>query len=119
HRRPPAPRASGLIGGARRMRITPWLRGLDVEALSRVGWLRPDGCDPRPVSVDELARRLSTPGSVAAAVARLDRDALLVAQSVVILGDGADVGRLRDFVRGPYEALDAALTRLCDRAPVW
>ena len=101
------------------MRITPRLRGLDVEALSRMGRLRPDGCDPRPGSVDELARRLSTPASVAAAVARLDRDALLVAQSVVILGNGADVGRLRDFVRGPDEALDAALTRLRDRALVW
>jgi hypothetical protein len=101
------------------VRLTPWLNTLDVDGIARLLTLRADVGRARPGSVTELARRLSAPASVAAAVSRLDRDCLLVAQSVVILGDGTDVDRVRGFVRGADHLLDAALERLRDRGLAW
>jgi Helicase conserved C-terminal domain len=101
------------------VRITAWLRSLDPDGLAGVCRSRADVCE-RPVeTIEELARQLSTADSVAAAIAGLDRDALLVAQSAVVLGDGCDVGRMRAFVRDPNGVLDATLTRLADRALIW
>jgi hypothetical protein len=101
------------------VRITAWLRGLDPEGLARVCRSRPDVYEPPVSSIEELARRLSSAESVAAAVAGLDRDALQVAQSVVVLGDGVDVDRLRAFVRDPRGVLDTVLSALAERALVW
>jgi hypothetical protein len=101
------------------VRIIAWLRGLVVEELAGVCRARPEVCRRLPQTIEELARYLSEPESVADAVAGLDRDAVLVAQSVVVLGDGCEVARLRAFVRDPYGVLDATLGRLAGRAVVW
>ena len=101
------------------MRLSPWLHTLDVNGIARLLTLRADVGRAHPGSVMELAQQLSASASVAAAVSRLDRDCLLVAQSVVILGDGTDVDGVRAFVRGADHVLDAALERLRDRALVW
>jgi hypothetical protein len=95
------------------------LNTLDVNGITRLLTLRADLGRAHPGSVTELAQQLSAAASVAVAVSRLDRDCLLVAQSVVILGDGTDVDRVRAFVRGADHLLDAALERLSDRALVW
>lgn len=80
------------------MRVTAWLRGLDMEELAGVCRARAEVCERPPRTIEELARRLSGAESVAAAVAGLDRDAVLVAQSLVVLGDGCQVAGLRAFV---------------------
>ncbi len=91
------------------MRITAWLRRLDVHGLAEVCRARAEVRQRPPETIEDLARLLSDPESVAAAVAGLDRDAMLVAQSVVVLGDGCEVARLQAFVRDPHGVLDAAL----------
>ncbi len=101
------------------MRISRWLRDLDVDDLAEVCRARAEVRQRRLRTIEELARCLSDPESVAAAVAGLDRDAVLVAQSVVVLGDGCEVARLRAFVQDPYGVLDATLSRLAGRALVW
>jgi hypothetical protein len=53
-------------------------------------------CQRPPRTIEELARRLSDPDSVA--VADLHRDAVLVAQPVVVPGDRYEVARLPTFV---------------------
>src|SRR5258705_11350911 len=111
--------SAGQMAGDATMRITTWLHGLDVDDLAGVCQARAEVCQYPPRTIEELARCLSDPESVAAAVAGLDRDAVLVAQSVVVLGDGCEVARLRTFVRDPHGVLDATLTRLAGRALVW
>jgi len=102
------------------VRLTPWLNSLDVDRLTRLLRLRTDVTLPDLGSVQDLAEQLSTPTSVAAAVDRLDRDCLLVAQSVVVLGgDGTDIEQVQGFVRGGDQLIEAALERLTDRALVW
>jgi len=101
------------------MRIIAWLRGLGVEQLAGVCQARSEVCRRPPQTIEDLARRLSEPESVAAAVAGLDRDAVRAAQSVVVLGDGCEVARLRAFVRDPHGVLDTTLDRLAERALVW
>lgn len=101
------------------MRIVGWLRRLDVDSLAKVCRARAEVRQRPPETIEDLARLLSDPESVAVAVAGLDRDAVLVAQSVVVLGDGCEVVRLRAFVRDPYGVLDATVSRLVGRALVW
>jgi len=87
------------------VRIIGWLRRLDVDSLAEVCRARAEVPQRSPETIGDLARLLSDPESVAAAVDGLDRDAVLVAQSVVVLGDECEVARLRAFVRDPYSAL--------------
>ena len=115
----PAGTAVSRNGGDIAVRILAWLRGLDVEQLAELCRTRTEVCRRPPQTIEELARRLSDPDSVAATVAGLDRDALLVAQSVVVLGDGCQVASLRTFVRDPNEVLDVTLSRLAGLALVW
>jgi hypothetical protein len=83
------------------VRITAWLCSLGVDDLAGACRARAEVCRRPPWTIEDLARRLSDAESVAAAVAGLDRDAVLVAQSVVVLGDGCEVARLGAFVRDP------------------
>jgi hypothetical protein len=101
------------------VRIIGWLRRLDVDSLAEVCRVRAQVHRRPPETIEDLARLLSDPESVAATVAGLDRDAVLVAQSVVVLGDGCEVARLRAFVRDPHGVLDATVTRLAGLALVW
>src|SRR5438094_367652 len=111
--------SAGRAHGDTTVRITAWLRGLDMDDLAGVCRARAEVCQRPPHTIEDLARRLSDAESVATAVAGLDRDAVLVAQSVVVLGDGCEVARLRAFVRDPQGVFDSTLSRLVGRALVW
>src|SRR6266516_5907461 len=102
--RPWSPSAGQAYGDAA-VRIIGWLRRLDVDSLAEVCRARAEVPQRSPETIGDLARLLSDPESVAAAVDGLDRDAVLVAQSVVVLGDECEVARLRAFGRDPYSAL--------------
>jgi hypothetical protein len=79
--------ADGWVG----MIDAGWLRGLGEEGLASLLRRRPEVlAPPVPASLAELAERLGTPGSVLAALRRLDRPTLHVAEAIAALGGQTD-----------------------------
>lgn len=67
-----------------------WLRQLGPDGLADLLRRRPDAMAvPAPVSLGELAERLSTPRSLAAVLRRLNRPTLQVAEALAALGGRA------------------------------
>src|SRR6266516_2509156 len=104
--RPWSPSAGQAYGDAA-VRIIGWLRRLDVDSLAEVCRARAEVPQRSPETIGDLARLLSDPESVAAAVDGLDRDAVLVAQSVVVLGDECEV--VREGLHADTEVLVVAV----------
>lgn len=93
-----------------------WLRGLGPDGLECLLHHRPDvAFAPEPRSLTELAQRLTAPWSVVAALRRLDRPTLQVAEALAGLGGAAtkaDLGGLLGKPKPP--SLDRALSTLHD-----
>lgn len=70
-----------------------WLRGRDDAALCALLRARPDLTVPAPTDLSVLARRLDSPPSVWRALEGLNRFAVQVLESVVLLGDGGTSAR--------------------------
>ncbi|BCB84244.1 hypothetical protein [Phytohabitans suffuscus] len=67
-----------------------WLRRLGEDGLADLLRRRPEAMAvPPPVSLGELAERLATPAATVAALRRLDRPALQVAEALTALGGQA------------------------------
>lgn len=72
-----------------------WLRGLGEDGLAALLRRRPEAlAAPVPADLAELADRLDTPASVLAALRRLDRPTLQVAEAIAALGGHADQATL-------------------------
>jgi hypothetical protein len=91
-----------------------WLRRLGGDGLAALLRHRPEAlAAPAPSSLVELAERLDTPGSVLAALRRLDRPTLQVAEAIAALGGRTDRTAL-DRLLNPAnrEAVSCALDAL-------
>jgi hypothetical protein len=99
-----------------------WLRGLGPERLAAILRHRPDLAGPPvPMTLSELADRLSHRESAFAAMRRLDRPTLQVAEALTALGNEADRATLDRLLLGPdgtdparAEAVTRALQTLSD-----
>jgi len=69
-----------------------WLRGLGKDRLAEVLTRRPEAAMPAPGSLNQLAERLTNAESVVAAMRRLNRATLQVAEALAALGGQADPG---------------------------
>ncbi|PZG39762.1 hypothetical protein C1I98_23275 [Spongiactinospora gelatinilytica] len=92
-----------------------WLRGRDDEELRALVAARPELVTPVPAHVEGLAARAVTPSATGRALDRLDRFALAVLETLVLLPAPADLVELRDVLaRGLRESaagdLEAALS---------
>jgi hypothetical protein len=112
-----------------------WLRRLGEDGLTDLLLRRPEVlAGPSPVSLGELAERLATPAMTVAALRRLDRPTLQVAEALAALGGRAerpvldqllgagsdrgraDVTRALDTLRGYALVLDEAAPQLVPAA---
>jgi hypothetical protein len=72
-----------------------WLRGLGVDGLAALLRRRPEAlAPPVPTSLTEMSERLAAPGAVVAAMRRLNRPTLQVAEVIAALGGHAERARL-------------------------
>lgn len=91
-----------------------WLRRLGGDGLAALLQRRPEAlAPPAPSSLAELAERLDTHGSVLAALRRLDRPTLQVAEAIAALGGRTDRAALdRLFNTTNRQAVSCALDAL-------
>ncbi|MBB5874488.1 hypothetical protein F4553_007922 [Allocatelliglobosispora scoriae] len=92
------------------------MRDLGEHGLTGLLQRRPDALTaPVPLSLTELAERLSTPRSVVGALQRLNRPTLQVAEAIAALGGEADPITLRHLLGRPDPAaLQDAIASLVD-----
>lgn len=91
-----------------------WLRGLGEDGLAALLARRPEAlAAPVPLSLTELVERLAMPASVVAAMRRLDRPTLQVAEAIAALGGRTDRSALDRLLGAPDGgAVSAALDTL-------
>jgi Helicase conserved C-terminal domain len=106
-----------------------WLRRLGQDGLAELLRRRPEAlAAPAPVSLGELAERLATPGATVAALRRLARPTLQVAEALAALGGraerpaldrllGAGTAAARADVTGALDVLLANALLLDDAVP--
>jgi hypothetical protein len=98
--------------------LTAWLRGLDVDQLTKVLAARPEiAHQPEPRDLSELAQRLQHPASVQAALLRTPLAGLQLAEALVALGSPATRAQLARLLGD--DGLDDALRTLTDLVLVW
>jgi hypothetical protein len=89
-----------------------WLRRLGPDGLADLLRRRPDAMAvPAPVSLGELAERLSTPRSTAAVLRRLNRPTLQVAEAMAALGGRAERPALDRLLGAETAHQKAEITR--------
>ncbi|MFD0200746.1 MULTISPECIES: helicase-associated domain-containing protein [Saccharothrix] len=107
----------------RKTALAGWLRELDAGEIRDILALRKDAADRRPHSLRALAGELTTTASLRAAVDGLDQACRDVLDTVVRLGDAAEVEvvaeRLRCNGKASRAELRRALAQLRARALVW
>ncbi|MDF5757819.1 helicase C-terminal domain-containing protein [Spongiactinospora sp. TRM90649] len=104
-----------------------WLRGRDDEELRALVTARPELVTPVPAHIAGLASRATTPSAVGRAIDRLDRFALAVLETLVLLPPPVHQRELRTLMRraaggarGAFEeALNGTLRRLRELALVY
>lgn len=93
------------------------LNDTDLAALLAA---RPDVCvEPAPHTFRLLAERLRNRQSLANALWTLDRDAILVGQTITVLGSGADVSAIARATRADSRLVEDAVQRLGRTALIW
>ncbi|WP_106613347.1 helicase-associated domain-containing protein [Saccharothrix carnea] len=107
----------------RKTALAGWLRELDAGEIRDILALRKDAADHRPHSLRALADELTTTASLRAAVDGLDQACRDVLDTVVRLGDEAEVEvvaeRLRCNGKASRAELRRTLAQLRARALVW
>lgn len=89
-----------------------WLRRLGEDGLTDLLRRRPEGLAvPSPVSLGELAERLATPAATVAALRRLDRPTLQVAEALTALGGRAERAVLDRLLGAATDSGRADVTR--------
>lgn len=97
-----------------------YLSGLDKPVLVALFKARPDVLSkPVPRGFSQLAERLSTPGSLGAALRMVNRDVVTVGQLVAVLGPAATKSAITRLVRAPERLVHDALSELCGRGLAW
>jgi hypothetical protein len=92
-----------------------WLRRLGEDGLVDLLRRRPEGLAvPPPVSLGELAERLSTPAATVSALRRLDRPTLQVAEALAALGGRAERPVLDQLLGAGTVSRRADVTRALD-----
>ncbi|WP_448625561.1 helicase-associated domain-containing protein [Geodermatophilus sp. URMC 64] len=101
--------------------LAAWLRTRSDEQLSALLAARPDVARPAPSDVVALASRLAVPVSVDRALDELDAATLQVLDVVLLAAtDGVPADELpARLPEVPDDVLEAAVTRLTDRALLW
>jgi hypothetical protein len=88
-----------------------WLRGLGADGLAALLRRRPEAlAPPVPTSLAEMSERLAAPGSVVAALRRLNRPTLQVAEVIAALGGHAEPARLDRLLGATSPRSRAAVT---------
>lgn len=76
--------------------VADWLARLGEQELAALLRMRPDAmAAPQPLTLDELAERLSLPHGVMAALASVDLPSLQLLEALAALGDGAPLAEVR------------------------
>ncbi|MGH3621517.1 MAG: helicase-associated domain-containing protein, partial [Sciscionella sp.] len=102
------------------MELAEYLAGLDTARLTSLLAARRDTCvEPIPTDFTQLAQRLSGQRSVARALWSLDRDAVLVGQTVAVLGASTDEATVAGTLRSDPTLVGTALDRLISAALLW
>ncbi|MEV4318701.1 helicase C-terminal domain-containing protein [Actinocrispum sp. NPDC049592] len=97
-----------------------YLATLGENVLAELLQARPDVCvEPVPRGFEQLAQRLSGPESLVAALQSVDRDAIVVGQSVAALGSTATVDAIVRLVGAPEATVRDVLGELCGRGLAW
>jgi len=109
------PTIEGMTG-----EFAAWLRGRTDEELRALVTARPELITPVPAHLEALAARAATPSAIGRALDRLDRFALAVLETLLVLGGTAGYPRLAQTVGRALAADDAAgfgeaLRRTVDR----
>ncbi len=96
------------------------LAGLDAARLTRLLESRPDVLvEPVPRGFEQLAQRLSGAESLSSALRSIDRDLLLTAQAVALLGDRATAVAVAGLLRAPQAVVAETVDRLVGRGLAW
>ncbi|WP_240724201.1 hypothetical protein [Frankia sp. B2] len=96
------------------------LADLDLPALAALLRSRPDVLiEPVPRGFGQLAQRLESPDSLAAALWELNRDTLRVGQAAALLGESATVPRMAELLGALPDAVRAGVDDLCARGLAW
>ncbi|HEU0088575.1 MAG TPA: helicase-associated domain-containing protein [Pseudonocardiaceae bacterium] len=97
-----------------------YLAGLDVAALTALLEARPDVLvQPVPRGFGQLAQRLGGAESLSAALRTVHRDAVMVGQAIVVLGESATLPGLVHLLGAGQHVVQAALDELCRRGLAW
>ncbi|GII88388.1 hypothetical protein Ssi03_63780 [Sphaerisporangium siamense] len=104
-------------------RFTDWLRGLPDDRLRALVSGRPELITPVPAHLEGLVIRATSPSATGRALDRLDRFALAVVETLLVLtsedGDGLPYGELRAAMAGSVPAdagpLEVPLREAVDR----
>lgn len=100
--------------------LADYLSTMDEEGLARLLAARPDALiEPAPRDFAQLARRLSGPGSLAAALSAVNRDAMAVGQAIAVLDRDATVPAVARLLDAAEPAVLDALTVLQDLGLAW
>lgn len=119
---------AGLLDGSvtEHRELADWLAGLDQDELIDLLARRPDATAGRqPRTLDEMADRLTRPGSVAVALRGLPAPCLQALEALHALGERRTTAHLIDLLddagRGPDHpaAVRAVLDELTDLAVIW
>ncbi|HLU58226.1 MAG TPA: helicase-associated domain-containing protein [Pseudonocardia sp.] len=99
--------------------LATYLAGLDPVQLTRLVEQRPDVLlEPAPRTVEELAGRLNGVDSLARALQRTNRDELLVAQVMAVLG-AAGPAALAERLHAPEADVRQVVDGMCARGIAW
>lgn len=102
------------------MSFADYLSTMDKDALVALLVARPDvRVEPVPHGFPQLAQRLSGPGSIVAALHRLNRDAVAVGQAVAVLGESATAAAVARLLDAPEHAVRAELDVLFGVGLAW
>ncbi|TDV44959.1 helicase-associated domain-containing protein [Actinophytocola oryzae] len=102
------------------MSFAVYLSTLDNEALVALLAARSDvRVEPVPRGFSQLAQRLSGPGSIVAALHRLNQDTLAVGQAVAVLGESATVSAVARLLDVPERAVRAEVDVLFGVGLAW